>query len=222
MQSTKTALIRVWDPLVRIGHWSVVAGFFVAYFTEDDLLRLHAWAGYLVGAVVALRIVWGFVGTRHARFADFIYRPRTVISYARDLFAFRARRYLGHSPAGGAVIVAVLVMLAATVYSGLVAYALEENRGPLAPYVWQTPAQAVPAAAADDKGDDDLGDDNGDKATGGEARSESWKELHEALSDATLILILFHIGGVAWASYAHRENLVRSMITGDKRPNAED
>jgi len=216
MQNAKTALIRVWDPLVRIGHWTIVVGFFVAYFTEDDLLRLHAWAGYLVGGVIVLRVLWGLIGTRHARFADFIYRPRTVISYFRDLLAFRARRYVGHSPAGGAMILVLLVMLAATVYSGLMVYALENNRGPLASFASQAPVQAVPAALADDDGDE-----NGDEAEDGEDRSEFWEELHEVLSNVTLALVFLHIGGVLLASIAHRENLVRAMITGDKRAEPE-
>ncbi len=214
MQNAKTALIRVWDPLVRIGHWTIVVGFFVAYFTEDDLLGLHAWAGYLVGGVVVLRVVWGFIGPRHARFSDFVYRPGAVISYFRDLVAFRARRYIGHSPAGGAMAVVLLVMLAATVYSGLMAYALEDNRGPLAPYVWQTPVQAVSAALVDEH-------KNGDTARKGEGRGDYWEDLHEAISNATLILVFLHIGGVLIASIAHRENLVRAMITGDKRPEPE-
>jgi len=221
MQNAKTALTRVWDPLVRIGHWTIVVGFFVAYFTEDDLLSLHAWAGYLVGGVVVLRVVWGIIGTRHARFADFIYRPRTVISYFRDLLAFRARRYIGHSPAGGAMIIVLLVMLAATVYSGLMVYALENNRGPLAAFAWHAPVQAIPAALADDDGADDDNDKNGDEAEDDEDRGEFWEELHEVLSNITLALVFLHIGGVVFVSFAHRENLVRSMITGDKRPEPE-
>jgi len=216
MQNAKSALVRVWDPLVRVGHWTIVVGFFVAYFTEDDLLGLHAWAGYLVGGVIVLRVVWGFIGPRHARFADFIYRPRTVVSYVRDLLGFRARRYIGHSPAGGAMIVALLVMLAATVYSGLMVYALEDKRGPLAPFVRQAPVQAIPTALADDDNDK-----NGEEANDDEDRSEFWEELHEALSNATLVLVFLHIGGVLFASVAHRENLVRAMITGDKRAEPE-
>ena len=217
MQKAKEGYLRVWDPLVRIGHWTIVAGFFVAYFTDDDLLRLHAWAGYLVGGVIVLRIVWGFIGTPHARFADFVYRPRTVVRYAIDLVAFRARRYIGHSPAGGVMIVALLAMLAATVYSGLMAYALEDNRGPLAPFVGQASGQAIPAARADDDADE-----NGDEDEDGEASGDFWEDLHETLSNATLILVFFHIGGVLLASVAHRENLIRAMITGDKRPNSAD
>jgi len=208
-QTPAKDLIRVWDPLVRIGHWILVAGFFVAYLTEDDLLSLHVWAGYAVGAVVILRVVWGFVGSRHARFTDFIYAPRVVVTYAKDLLVLRSRRYIGHSPAGGAMILILLVMLAATVYSGLMTYALEKNSGPLASFAQSTPVHMVPAASADDDDDNNAS---------GEDRGEFWEELHEVLSNLTLILVVLHIGGVLLASFAHRENLVRAMITGDKRP----
>jgi cytochrome b len=122
----------IWDPLVRVAHWSIVAGFFLAYFTEDDVLTLHVWAGYAVGVLVLLRIVWGFVGPQHARFSDFLYRPSEVVTYLRDLLTFRATRYLGHSPAGAAMVFALLAGLTATAGSGLVLYAIEDNAGPLA------------------------------------------------------------------------------------------
>ena len=95
-------MVRVWDPLVRIGHWLLAVGFVVAYLTEDDFETLHVWAGYLVGAIVVVRVIWGFVGPRHARFADFAYTPRLVFSYLMALLRGGSKRYLGHSPAGGA------------------------------------------------------------------------------------------------------------------------
>ena len=56
--------ISVWDPFVRTAHWMVALGFFVAYFTEDEALTVNVWAGYVVGVLVLLRIIWGFVGPR--------------------------------------------------------------------------------------------------------------------------------------------------------------
>ena len=68
----------------------VALGFFVAYLTEDEALTVHVWAGYVVGGLVLLRIIWGFVGPRHAQFTDFTYRPSTVLAYLRDLMLARA------------------------------------------------------------------------------------------------------------------------------------
>ena len=61
----KARQVLVWDPLVRIGHWVIVAAFTIAYFTEDELLSAHVWAGYVVGIAVAIRLIWGFVGPQH-------------------------------------------------------------------------------------------------------------------------------------------------------------
>ena len=60
-------LVRVWDPLVRMFHWGLAGSFAIAFLTEDDLLALHVWAGYLILGLIFIRVLWGFVGTRHAR-----------------------------------------------------------------------------------------------------------------------------------------------------------
>jgi cytochrome b len=122
----------VWDPFIRAFHWTLVVGFTIAYLTEDDLLQVHVWAGYVVGILVAARVLWGFIGPAHARFSDFIYAPATAFRYARDLVLFRSQRYLGHSPGGGYMVVALLVFLAATVITGLLVYGGDQQAGPFA------------------------------------------------------------------------------------------
>jgi len=80
-----SAQIYVWDWFVRVFHWTLVVAFTVAYLTEDDPLTVHVWAGYVVGVLVVARIIWGFVGSPHARFSDFVYAPAAAFRYVRDL-----------------------------------------------------------------------------------------------------------------------------------------
>jgi cytochrome b len=112
--------VRVWDPLVRVVHWSVVAAFVVAYFSHGGYLVAHRFAGYAITALVVVRIVWGLVGSPHARFTDFVPGPRKLGTYLGLLVRGREPRHIGHNPAGGAMIVVLLVLLAAVCVTGIV------------------------------------------------------------------------------------------------------
>lgn len=179
---------KVWDPLVRIFHWSLVLFFFVCLFTEDEVLWLHVWCGYGVLGLVAFRILWGLMGTPHARFSDFVRGPGTVIQYLKDIRAGHPQRYIGHNPAGGAMVLALLISLIITGISGLFVYGAEQMAGPLAGW-----------AGA-------LGHDAGEAA----------EEIHEFFSYFTLFLVGLHLIGVLLAGLQHGENLVRAMVTGTK------
>jgi cytochrome b len=213
--------VAVWDPLVRIVHWLLVAGFVTAYLTEGEPLWVHVWAGYTVGGVVLFRVLWGFVGPRHARFGEFLYGPGKILVYLRDLIGFRSRRYLGHSPAGGAMTLILLLALAVTVGSGLLAYGDEKHAGPLA-FLFPAPAALEAENAADAPLFPSLDEeaDEGDEARDegpGRREDSQFVELHETFVNLTLLLVILHIGGVLLASFAHRENLARAMVTGRKR-----
>jgi cytochrome b len=195
-------LVKVWDPLVRIVHWALVATFFTAYFTGEDAPPLHEWMGYIVLGLVILRIVWGFVGSGHARFSDFVRGPGEVLRNLRDIVLMHPKRYLGHSPAGGAMVVLLLVMLAATTVTGIIGEEQHEQAAPAA------------IAATDANGDEQESNHNGE----GRGEESPFVEAHEVLANLTLALVLLHIAGVILASFAHRENLVASMFTGRKRP----
>ncbi len=109
--------IRVWSAFTRIFHWSLVAAFFTSYLGNDDF-TIHNTAGYVVLALVILRIPWGFVGPRSDRFVEFVRGPSIVYRYLASLLRGRPERYLGHNPAGAAMIVALLVMLLVVTISG--------------------------------------------------------------------------------------------------------
>jgi cytochrome b len=110
--------VSVWDPVVRIFHWSLVLSMGIAWLSTNSFEDLHSWAGYVAGALIALRLLWGFIGTRYARFVQFVKPPRSVLEYLRAMAAGREARYLGHNPAGGAMIVVLIIAAAATAISG--------------------------------------------------------------------------------------------------------
>jgi cytochrome b len=181
--------IKVWDPLVRIFHWGLVAAFAIAFMAGEDWLVVHTLAGYTILGLVVFRMLWGLIGTPYARFGSFVRPWPEALAYLKALLALRATRYLGHNPAGGAMIVLLLLCLMATAMTGMALYGMGDAAGPLAglaPHagsLWQDVAEAV----------------------------------HEFLANFTLLLVAVHLLGVAIGSLVHRENLIRAMIDGRKR-----
>lgn len=112
------ATVKIWDPFVRIFHWSLVASFTVAWLSAEDWRALHEWAGYAAGSLIALRLLWGIVGTRYARFRQFVRSPAAVIGYVGDIVTGREARYLGHNPAGGLMIIALIAAVASVSTTG--------------------------------------------------------------------------------------------------------
>lgn len=116
--------ILVWDLPVRLGHWLMVAGFALAWATGDSerWRMVHVFAGSTVMAVAAYRLLWGLVGSRHARFADFLRSPARALAYLRQLWQRSPPHYTGHNPAGGWAIVLLLALALASGASGWASY----------------------------------------------------------------------------------------------------
>jgi cytochrome b len=110
--------VRVWDPLVRLLHWSLVAALVVAWFTRHGGGRVHEVAGYVVIVVVIIRCIWGFAGPRYARFAQFVRSPAATLRYGLQMLARREPRHLGHNPLGAWMIVALLAAALAAAGTG--------------------------------------------------------------------------------------------------------
>ncbi|WP_352673047.1 cytochrome b/b6 domain-containing protein [Mesorhizobium australicum] len=168
-------MVRVWDRVVRSFHWTLVLSFVTAWLTSHSSENIHHWAGYAAAGLVAMRLVWGVLGTPYSRFSQFVRHPATVLRYLLALLSGREARYIGHNPAGGAMVVVLLAAMALTALTG-----------------WLMTTDTYFGVA--------------------------WVETAHSLSaHGLLVLVLFHIGGVALASFRHRENLVRAMIAGRKR-----
>lgn len=174
------ASVRIWDAPVRVSHWLMVLCFAGAWLTaESERWRLvHVTLGYTMAGLLVFRLLWGLVGTRHARFASFVRGPRAAFAYLGSLVRGRPEHHAGHNPAGALAVVALLVLAALTTATG-----------------WATDADLLAGAA---------------------------EELHEGLASAWLALVVVHVLGVIAGSVAHRENLVRAMVTGRKQARADE
>jgi cytochrome b len=161
---------------VRVFHWLLVVFFALAWYSGGIWDNPHLAAGYIVAALIVARIIWGFIGTRYARFADFFYSPQTIFRYVVAMLRLRAPRYLGHNPAGGAMVLLLLATLVVLCTTGIL-------------------------------------------MTTDAFWGVQWvDDLHNYASNFALILVGMHVAGVIMSSVEHRENLVRAMITGYKRP----
>ena len=114
----KRSSVVVWDPFVRLFHWSLVLSVFTAWWTGDDYKSLHLASGYVAGGLIVARLLWGFFGPRYARFSQFVRGPGVVVGYLKAMMRGQVPRYLGHNPAGGAMIVALLTILSGVGFTG--------------------------------------------------------------------------------------------------------
>ena len=136
-QDADSSTVKVWDPLVRVFHWSLVFFFLFAFITEDDWLNLHVQAGYAVSFLIGFRLLWGLVGTRNARFMTFVKSPTVMLTYLKGMLSSKVPHYLGHNPLGAAMVIVLLLGVALVSFTGMIIIASEGN-GPLAGTVLST------------------------------------------------------------------------------------
>ena len=211
--------IKVWDIAVRVFHFTLIGSFAIAFISSEGSRKLHVIFGYSVLFLVLFRMLYGFVGSKYARFSDFLYRPAEIVDYLKGLLRGRAKHYIGHNPAGGFMIVILLLSLLSLTLTGLKAYGVK-GHGPLAKHEISFMSKAF--ADSDQKEEPDnhkrrsrSGRDF--QRTEKNEKDEFWKEVHETIAYFTLFLVSIHIMGVLVSSLVHRENLIKAMITGHKQ-----
>ncbi|OGS96197.1 MAG: cytochrome B [Gallionellales bacterium RIFCSPLOWO2_02_FULL_57_47] len=172
--------ILIWDAPTRVFHWLQAISFAGAYLTaESERNRdIHMAFGYILLGLIVFRLLWGFLGTRYARFSSFLFKLGEIIAYLLSLIKGKPGHYLGHNPAGS---VSVWLLLA------------------LGLFLCVTGVMALQDDAVD-----------------------AVVELHGIATSIMLAVILLHVIGVLVSSVLHRENLVRSMITGFKSAETDE
>jgi cytochrome b len=210
--------IKVWDIAIRVFHWTLLVCYAIAFISSENIMKLHVISGYSVLFLVLFRSLYGFVGSKYARFSDFLYRPSQIADYLKRLLIGRPKHYIGHNPAGGVMIVILLLSLLSLTLTGLKAYGVK-GHGPLAKHEISFMTNAF--ADSDDKEDHDKHNSHDrrskkDHRTEKNQKDEFWEEVHETIAYFTLFLVSIHIMGVLVSSLVHRENLIKAMITGRK------
>jgi cytochrome b len=189
-QGGSAQTVMVWDPMVRLFHWSLVILFVTALLSgESGIEGIHVPVGYLLSALLLLRIVWGVMGTRYAQFSSFLFGPTETLGYLKQIVAGHPRRYLGHNPAGAAMVFLLLTLLLMTLVTGLMVAATIEFEGPFTGMLFNVSDQFA----------------------------QTVRHLHEWCVNLLLPCIGAHLLGVFLASRQHHENLLLAMITGKKK-----
>ncbi|NHB75167.1 cytochrome b/b6 domain-containing protein [Rhodobacter calidifons] len=196
----------LWDPVVRLTHWGIAAAVLLNAALDEGGSLLHVAVGWIVMALLLLRMVWGVLGPDEARFAAFPPNPLAALRHLRQLVSGRVRHYSSHNPAGALMAYAFWAALATVTVSGLVMTG------------GATPMQVAADKAAVASGDwsalirDSEGESDRDDAFG-----EAAEEVHEVVANLLLILAALHVAGVALESRAMRRNLVAAMLTGPRQ-----
>ena len=127
MNSTETEItsVKVWDWPVRVFHWTLAASVIGAYVTgeSEDFERLHHTLGWVAAGLIAFRVVWGLVGTRYARFSEFIRGPAQVWAYIKSLRSGQPQHFVGHNPVGAVAVILLMGLTALSIYTGWLALA---------------------------------------------------------------------------------------------------
>jgi cytochrome b len=206
-RTTSAAPPTLWDPVVRLTHWGIALSVLLNAALDEGGSLLHVSVGWGVMGLLALRLVWGVLGTAEARFSAFPPNPLTALRHIRQLVAGRVREYPSHNPAGALMAYALWATLAVVTVTGL--------------YLTggATPMQVAEEKAAVASGDWSalIAADAGESSEEDKSLRHTVEEVHEVAANLLLFLAALHVAGVILEGRALRRNLVRPMLLGDTR-----
>jgi len=196
-----------WDPLVKITHWGIAAVVLWNALIVGEGSAAHIYAGYVLAGLLALRLLWGVIGTRAARFSAFPPSPARALAHIRAIRAGEHEKHVSHNPLGALMAYAIWATVAVIVASGIAMAG-----APPAIEPGTTAAQLMFSEAGEHEGAE--GEEN-EGEEGGEA-GEIFEEVHEVAVNLLYVLILLHIGGVAFETARSGRRTVLAMLPGGK------
>lgn len=202
MTALRTASKR-WDPLVRLTHWGIAAAVVANGVLSEEGSAAHVWIGYAAAALLSVRLVWGVVGTRSARFSAFPPSPRAAVRHIGDMAKGRHVEHRSHNPLGALMVYALWAALALVIASGI---ALDQD-GSVGKHAIAASRSSVGAHF------EERHDEHSDEGQEGGA-GEMIEEVHEIAANLLFLLAALHVAGVAFESRRVGGGLVGAMITG--------
>jgi cytochrome b len=210
MDATETAKVRAWDPLVKLTHWGIALAVLVnGLFTEEGS-DWHVWVGTGMAALLVVRLLWGFIGPREARFSAFPPSPVRAADHVADILGGRKRPQASHNGLGALMAYALWATLAVVAVTG---FAMSGVPGTTSARVEVPMVPAVSAPLAPVAGE---ADEEGEEHEGGEGREgPEWiEEVHEVAANLLFVLAALHIGGVLFETRRSGPTVIRRMTGG--------
>lgn len=213
---------RRWDPIVKLTHWGIVGAVIGNAIVTEEGSGWHIWVGYGLAALLALRLLWGLVGPREARFAAFPPSLARATNHLGEIRRGEVVRHQSHNPLGALMAYAIWATLAVIVASGIAmsgpppadpAAVMGEHgeQGEVAAAILQT---VIPSARAEEAGEEE-GEEAGE---GAESEGEEWlEEMHEIAVNLLYVLIALHLTGVVFETRRSGREVVGAMIPGGNR-----
>ncbi|MEQ1688496.1 MAG: cytochrome b/b6 domain-containing protein [Sphingopyxis sp.] len=211
---------RQWDPIVKLTHWGVVTIVIINALVVGEGSIAHVWAGYCLAALLALRLLWGLVGPKAARFSSFPPSPARAIAHIRDIAAGRKEGHRSHNPIGALMVYAIWATLA-----GVIATGVAMSGPPTMPSANEMQSlQSLTRGESGEAGEHEQAERGGEDREGGEAEAggeggeseEAAEELHELFVNLLYVLIALHLMGVIFETRRSGAHIVRAMIPGAK------
>jgi cytochrome b len=196
---------RRWDPLVKITHWGIAAVVLWNALVVGEGSAAHIYAGYVLAALLALRLLWGVIGTRAARFSAFPPSPSRALAHIRAIRAGAHETHVSHNPLGALMAYAIWACVTVIVASGIAMAGAPPTIEP-----GTSAAQLMYGETGEHEG---AGEAEGYEAEEG---GEVFEEVHEVAVNLLYVLTLLHIGGVAFETARSGRRTVLAMLPGGK------